>query len=280
MSDSNWRPVRPCSPVAAYIGGKRQLSARLVALIEEIPHATYAEPFVGMGGVFLRRRRAPAAEVINDCSGDVATLFRILQRHYVPLMDMLRYQLTSRRDFDRLMATDPATLTDLERAARFLYLQRLAFGGKVAGRTFGVSQGEPGRFDVTKLEPLLAAVAERLAGVVIENLGYSDFITRYDRPGVLFYLDPPYWGSEADYGAGAFARADFARLAEILGEIKGTFVLSINDVPDVRRIFAAFDQEEVELTYTIGSAGPSEARELIITPKGQGRVVRAPMLFD
>src|SRR6202000_1901689 len=103
-----------------------------------VPHALYAEPFVGMCGVFLRRRSAPKAEAINDMSRDVAGLFRILQRHYQAFMDMLKWQGTRRGEFQRLAAQDPDTLTDLERAARFLYLQRLSFGGKVAGRTFGV----------------------------------------------------------------------------------------------------------------------------------------------
>lgn len=279
MDPKDFRTVQPVSPPAAYIGGKKQLAGRLVRLIEEIPHTTYAEPFVGMGGVFLRRRHVPKAEVINDRSGDVATLFRILQRHYVPLMDLLRFQFTGRREFERLLATDPATLTDLERAARFLYLQRLAFGGKVAGRSFGVSPGMPGRFDVTKLEPMLADLNERLAGVIIENLDYAAFIERYDGPGVLFYLDPPYWGSEGDYGAGAFGRADFARLADLLARLAGRFVLSINDTPEVRATFASFDQEAVALTYTIGSAGPKDVGELIITPKGLPRQCRAPELF-
>jgi DNA adenine methylase len=84
--------------------------------------------------------------VINDWSDDVATFFRILQRHYVPFMDMLRWQITSRAGFDRLRRQDPSTLTDLERAARFLYLQRLAFGGKVAGRNFGVDTTMGARF--------------------------------------------------------------------------------------------------------------------------------------
>jgi DNA adenine methylase len=98
-----------------------------------------------MGGVFLRRTRRPKCEVINDISEDVATFFRILQRHYVAFMDMLRFQLTTRAGFERLMRTDPSTLTDLERAARFLYLQRTAFGGKVVGRNFGVDDGRPAR---------------------------------------------------------------------------------------------------------------------------------------
>ena len=124
------RPVEATSTPAAYIGGKRNLSKRICALIEGIPHTTYAEAFVGMGGVFLKRRLAPKAEVINDFSGDVANLFRILQRHYPQFMDTLRFQVSGRREFERLKASDPSTLTDLERAARFLYLQRLAFGGK------------------------------------------------------------------------------------------------------------------------------------------------------
>lgn len=70
--------VNPTRPVAGYIGGKRSLAKRLTALIETIPHTTYAEPFVGMGGVFLRRRRRPPAEVINDWSGDVSNFYRIL----------------------------------------------------------------------------------------------------------------------------------------------------------------------------------------------------------
>ncbi|MFC5421937.1 DNA adenine methylase [Bosea eneae] len=280
MGEFAFSPVRQARPPAAYIGGKKQLAARLAELIERVPHHTYAEPFVGMGGVFLRRRLAPKAEVINDVSADVATLFRILQRHYVAFMDMLRFQLTSRRDFERLLHVDPATLTDLERAARFLYLQRLAFGGKVAGRSFGVSPGLPGRFDVTKLAPALADLSERLSGVIIENLPFPDLIGRYDGAGVLFYLDPPYYGGEEDYGSGVFSRGDFLRLAEQLAGIKGAFVLSINDTPEIRRVFAGFAIEEVTLTYTISDGPATEARELIITPPGLAlKPPPAPDLF-
>jgi hypothetical protein len=130
--------MRPVHPAAAYVGGKRRLAKRVIEAISRVPHEIYAEGFVGMGGVFLRRPRAPRAEVINDASREVATFFRILQRHYPQFMEMLRFQVSSRAAFERLVKTDPTTLTDLEQAARFLYLQRLAHGGKVVGRTFGV----------------------------------------------------------------------------------------------------------------------------------------------
>ncbi|WP_404711466.1 DNA adenine methylase [Sphingomonas sp. MMS24-J13] len=258
--------VQPVLPAAPYLGGKRNLSRRICAILREIPHQTYVEPFVGMGGIFLRRDRRPRSEVINDLSGDVATLFRILQRHYEAFMDMLRWQLTSRAEFDRLRQQEASTLTDLERAARFLYLQRLAFGGKIEGRTFGVSRGRSGRFDVTKLEPMLAEIHERLAGVVIEQLPYGDLIRRYDGPDVLFYLDPPYVGCEDDYGAG-FDEADFARMAEQLAGIAGRFLLSINDTPLAREVFGRFDMEAVPVTYTIGTShgAGQRAGELIVS---------------
>jgi DNA adenine methylase len=253
-------------PPAPYIGGKRLLAKRLIERIEATPHRCYAEPFVGMGGVFFRRKQRPSAEVINDLNGEVANLFRILQRHYAFFIDFMRFGLTSRREFERLTQTAPATLTDLERAARFLYLQRTAFGGKVAGQTFGVSPYEPAPFNVLRLASYLEAVHERLAGVVIESLPYAEFIARYDRPEVLFYLDPPYCGSEHYYGRGMFSREEFENMAALLAGLKGRFILSLNDVDEVRRAFAGFEIERVETTYTVHVKSPGKkAGEVIIT---------------
>jgi len=260
------RPVRPCTPPAPYVGGKRNLAKRLIARIEAVPHDCYAEAFVGMGGVFLRRSRAPKSEVINDYNSDVANLFRILQRHYVAFLDMLRFQLTTRSEFKRLVATDPATLTDLERAARFLYVQNTSYGGRVAGPTFGVAPDRPARFDVTRLGPILEHLHERLSGVTVECLPYHEFIPRYDRPYALFYLDPPYWGTEEVYGKGLFERADFERLADVLRALKGHFILSLNDIPELRDLFSWARLEEVQTTYHVQGQGRTKrAQELIIT---------------
>ncbi|MUO82239.1 DNA adenine methylase [Agrobacterium vitis] len=265
-----FRPVPNTQPPAAWIGGKRSLAPRLVKMIEAMQHQTYAEPFVGMGGVFFRRRQAPRTEVINDRSGDVVNLFRILQRHYPQFMDTLKFQITSRREFERLKACDPATLTDLERAARFIYLQKLAFGGKVAGQTFGVQHNGSARFNLTRLAPLLEDVHERLSGVVIENLDWLAFINRYDRPGVLFYLDPPYFGCEDDYGKALFGRDQFEVLADRLKSLQGGFILSINDRPEVREIFAGFSVEGAQLSYSVSGGKGTEARELIYWGDGCG----------
>ncbi|MBW8639009.1 DNA adenine methylase [Hoeflea sp. WL0058] len=257
--------IEPVRPPAAYIGGKKLLAKRIIERINATPHDGYAEPFLGMGGVFFRRDRRPKTEVVNDISGDVTTLFRILQRHYPQFMETLKFQITSRREFERLSASRPETLTDLERAARFLYLQKTAFGGKVSGRTFGVDKSGRARFNMTRLAPLLEDVHDRLAGVVIECLPWTDFIDRWDRPGMLLYLDPPYFGNEADYGKGVFSAADFGRMAEILAGIQGRFLMSINDRPEIREAFSGFCLEEVTLTYSVNGGKGRPAKELIIS---------------
>lgn len=154
LDSSGHRLVRPVTPAAAYIGGKSKLAPQIAERIHKTPHRTYAEPFVGMGGVFLRRHFSAPVEVINDISTDITTLFRVLQRHYAAFLEFMRFQLTTRAEFERLIDVDPSTLTDLERAARFLYLQRLAFGGKISGRNFGVDPRAQGAFNLTRLAPI------------------------------------------------------------------------------------------------------------------------------
>lgn len=263
-ADPNHTAVQPVDPVAPWVGGKRNLASRITALIQEIPHQLYAEPFVGMGGIFLRRSLRPKAEAINDKGRDVSNLFRVLQVHFVPFVEMMRYQLTTRAEFERLKATDPDTLTDMHRAARFLYLQRTAFGGKVTGQNFGVRPVDPPQFDPMHIVPLLEDVHARLRGVTIECLDYGDFIARYDTPETLFYLDPPYHHSEHYYGKNLFAPGEHAKLAEQLAGINGKFLLSINDTPEMREAFSGFTIEQVETVYTIQEAGAAPAFELLV----------------
>lgn len=265
MTDEN---VRPLSGLAPWIGGKRNLARRLTARIEAVPHTCYAEPFVGMGGVFLRRRKRASAEAINDWSRDVVNLFRIVQRHPEALFREFEYRIAARDEFARLVAIDPDTLTDLERAVRFAYLQYSAFGGKPQCRSFGRSATGPSRWNPERVENILRPIGQRLAGVTIERLPFKEFIRLYDRPATLFYCDPPYFGCESYYGKGLFQRDDFAGLAEALKTIQGRFILSINDVPEIRNLFAWASIEEEPVTYSVDRNATKRVTELVITGGG------------
>ncbi len=258
-------PVSPCRPVAPYIGGKRNLSEQIARIISATPHTSYAEAFVGMGGVFFRRTMRPQAEIINDYSRDVSNLFRVLQRHPTQFLETLKWQFSGRAEFERLMQTDPDTLTDFERAGRFLYLQRNCYGGKVAHRVFGVAPDRGSRFDLTRLGPMLDDVHDRLSGVVIECLDYKEFLKRYDCEGMLFYLDPPYYGCEADYGRALFSREEFPLMATQLRSLKGRFIVSLNDTPEVREIFQAFTMRQVDTVYSIATHDTVRVKEVLIS---------------
>lgn len=258
--DKKRRVINP--PLSGWLGGKSRLAR---AVIERIPpHVCYVEPFAGAAWVLFKKEPS-RAEVLNDISRDIANLYRAVRHHPDELARQFAFSLASREEFERLKATPPDVLTDIQRAARFLYLQKRAFGGKVEGASFGTAASGPPAGTAEALMGIIAAGAKRLDRVIIENLPYADCIRRYDRPRTFFYLDPPYFGCENDYGKGLFGRSDFAALAGLLAGIKGKFLMSLNDRPEVRETFAAFRLEEVKTTYTCGNNNKTPAQELFIS---------------
>ena len=115
---------------------------------------------------------------------------------------------------------------------------------------------------------LIRAIHARLQDVHIEQLDRARFIPRHDRDFTLFYIDPPYWGHEADYGRGVFDRADFERLARMLRGIRGRFILSINDRPQIREIFGWAEIEEVGTRYSANARANRRVTELLVSGGG------------
>ena len=264
-------PTEAAKPLACWRGGKRLLAKRIIERIEAIPHRCYAEPFVGMGGVFFRRAKRPKSEILNDRNGDIVNLFRILREHPDELARQFQWSLASRLEFERLLDTLPETLTDVQRAARFVGIQNMTYRGNPANMTTpgqtGAQTLSPTTLRVARMQRLIAAAHRRLQGVYLECVDWSKFIPRYDRPETLFYVDPPYWGHEADYGKDLFAREDFARLAKLLRGIRGHFILSLNDRPEVRKLFRGCKIESVLTRHTMahGRGSTTASAELLIS---------------
>ena len=249
-----------------WFGGKHLLAKAINRHIETIPHTCYVEPFAGAAHVFFRREPV-RTEVLNDINRDLVTLYRVLKNHLDEFLRQFDWMLVSRDEFNRQLKMDPDTLTDIQRAARFYYLQKCRFGGMLDTKSFGTSTTGKPRLNMVAMREQLAEVQQRLAQVYVENLTWQNCLTRYDRPHTLFYIDPPYWGHEADYGKGIFGREDFADMAGILAGIQGNFILSLNDTPEVRATFAPFHMLEVQTNYTAGGKpGTSrKAQELLIS---------------
>jgi DNA adenine methylase len=176
------------SPIIPWMGGKRRLVSQLVQKIPE--HQCYVELFAGGAALFFMRENASKVEVINDINGDLVNLYRVVQHHLEEFVRQFKWVLTSRQMFDWLKDSNSNVMTDIQRAARFYYLQHTAFGAKSSGQNFGTATTAKA-VNFMRIEETLSMAHLRLAGVTIERLDWDACLLKYDRPHSFFYADPP-----------------------------------------------------------------------------------------
>jgi DNA adenine methylase len=243
-----------------YIGGKRAIAKKIIAVFPK--HTTYVEPFAGGAQVFFHKEPSKV-EVLNDLDGEMVNFFRVCQQHYEELLRYTRFLIVSRKWHEVLKATDPVTLTDIQRAARHLYLLKNSYAGLIRKLDYKCHVAQPPGLNPERLPEIIAETSKRLARVQLECLPYEKVLERFDRPWTLFYLDPPYFGLKL-YRHN-LTTADFERMADRVAGLKAKFVLSLNDVPEVRRIFKSFKFREIDLSYTAQKMAGRRYRELLIT---------------
>lgn len=251
-------------PVVPWMGGKRRLATAIINVFPE--HQCYVEVFGG-GAAVLFEKQPSRVEVLNDINGELVNLYRVLQNHLEEFMRQFRWAVSSRQVFEWERAKAPETLTDIQRAARFFYLQKLGFGAKVASRTFGTATTSRARLNLLRLEEELSAAHLRLNGVTVEHLPWQEAIRRYDRPHTLFYLDPPYWGMTG-YGT-EFGWGEYEAIAALRETIQGHAVVSLNDHPDIARLFRGWKRQRLDITYTVGGGRRAfKAQEFVFSTGG------------
>lgn len=251
------------TPVFPWLGGKTRLVNQLLPLFKD--HHCFVEPFAGAAAVLFAKEPTPV-EVLNDINGDIVNLYRVVQNHLEEFVRQFKYALVSRQMFEWEKMKNPETLTDIQRAARFFYLQKTCFGARSEGRTFGTSPTRPSGLNLLRIEEDLSAAHLRLARVFIENLDWQACIAKYDRPETLFFCDPPYYGLTG-YGV-EFDLNQYAELGQMMHTIQGAAVLTINDCPEMRRVFTGFPFIIAKINYSCGNARTQkrqESQELIIT---------------
>jgi DNA adenine methylase len=251
-------------PAFGWQGGKRWLVKELIPLLP--PHKTYVELFCG-GGALLCAKSRSGCEVINDRNSDLVNLYRIVKYHLTALNDELDWCLNSRTEFGDFK--EQRGLTDVQRAARWFLRMKNGFGG--APDYFGRARNGGGAAHSSKRRrlALLRALNTRLDSVVIENLDWQECVRLYDSKQALFFCDPPYTTGEASYGA--WSIDDLARFREEgLDQMKGTWILTIDDTPANRGLFRDCDmiahQRANGISRMVGQAA-SIYHELIIRPR-------------
>ena len=141
------------SPIIPWLGGKRRLADLLIPRFPK--HTCYVEVFAGGAALYFLRPQAEV-EVINDINGDLVNLYRVVKHHLEAFVHEFKWALSSRTMFKWLQDTPSETLTDLQRAAKFFYLQHHCFGGKVDGQSYGTATTAP-PVNLLRIEEQLSA---------------------------------------------------------------------------------------------------------------------------
>jgi DNA adenine methylase len=241
------------------MGGKSKLRKTIILKIPE--HTCYVEPFFGAGWVFFGKEPSKV-EVINDVDKELINMFRMIKHHSPEIERMLEYEFSGRDMFEEYKHCTVEYLTEIQRAVRFLYLISQSFAGK--GGTYGYgtnTRPSPQIF----YQGVLGEIKARLRNTYVENKSFDDIIQRYDREHTLFFCDPPYYET-AGYGS-EFGEKEHLLLRDILKSIKGKFLVTINDHPQVREWYHGFNIEDVNVAYSISreQKARKEYDELIIT---------------
>ncbi len=249
------------SSMFPWMGGKFRMAKRLAELLPD--HTCYVEAFSGAANL-LFVKDSSKSEVINDINSEVVNLFRIARFHPRELVRELDFVLHSRKDY-KAYRSQPG-ITDIQKAARTWFILRASFGGRGGSKSPVFGYGTTGSSGFRRNAfSLLRSCHKRLDRVTVENLDFADCIRRYDRPHTVFYCDPPYFetgGYKID-----FTRDDHHRLAELLKNIKGKFLLSINNHPEIRKLYKGLPQLKVKVKYSVARDKSPKARdreELII----------------
>jgi len=239
----------------AWMGGKSKMAKRLSQLLPE--HRCYVEVFSGAANLLFVKERSKT-EVLNDINSELVNLFRIVRWHPREFIHELALVTQSRVEFVDYRA-QPG-LTDIQKAARIWFIIKTAFGGLGGTSHPCFGYGTTGKTHFRRTA--FAAVRrchKRLDGVYLENLDFADCIRRYDRPHTAFYCDPPYLGA-GGYKE-PFLYADHNRLAAILKNIKGKFLLTINNHPKIRTLYKNFPRLKVKVRYSVSRDKSLKARD-------------------
>ena len=218
----------------------------------------YVEVFGGGGSVLLNKERS-VREVLNDANGNLINLYRVVREHPDELKDRLLYVMHNREDFKiaqrrleeatgrcfpvlpqqdgnssdsqgKLAEKKPEVSSPVLRAADFYQVVRQSYAGN--GKQFSpVARSMWAGF------PSIDRVAGRLQGVTLEKEDFGVIFQRYDSPTTVFYIDPPYFFTEDYYPGNIFLRSDHQRLATILLNVEGLWLLSYNLCPEVLELY-------------------------------------------
>jgi DNA adenine methylase len=238
------------STLIQYFGGKQKLARKIISIMPK--HKHYVEVFFGSGAIFFNKPKA-RLNTINDIDGNLVNLFVQVRDNFDALAQKVYWTLNSRDEFNKFRKHSNnkfKDINDVDRALMYLFLNKTMFCGRPNSPFSAKIEGGAG-FNLALIKRM-KSVREKLDGVIIENRSYKEIIPKYSRSeDVLMYLDPPYWVSNNnDYYQYDFTETDHKLLFELLNKVKCKWILSYDDVPEIRYLHKDFHILKVPVKYT------------------------------
>ena len=249
--------MQTIKPIISYFGSKWRLAPKIIKIFPK--HLSYIEPFCGTASILIRKEFSKL-EIINDIHSDLTNLYLILQSKYEDFRQKAKWMLNSEDMFSYFKMLE--TEDKLERAVRYYYLARFAYFGDYDRHCFMMAKKctTPRYVNLKNLDRF----RERLKRVQIYNRDYKNVIELCDIKEAFFYLDPPYYESGNKLYSHAFEEEDHKEMSEILKTIKGKFLVSYNDVEEIRELYNWATIESITTIYTSGKSH-KKAQEVLIS---------------
>ncbi|HHU87510.1 MAG TPA: DNA adenine methylase [Peptococcaceae bacterium] len=267
MPDCHRKQNLPLKPLIKWAGGKSRLIAQFLFLFP-VKVNFLVEPFFGGGAVFFHLN--PTGAIISDKNEELMNFYRVVRDHPVELLADLQRHVNTEEYYYRVRSLDPAQMTSLERASRFLYLNKYGYNGLWRVNSKGIHNVPYGRYKNKKLvhEQDLFLVSARLKKTRI-LCGDFSLALEETEPGMFVYLDPPYHPlSETarftSYTSDSFGEEEQRRLARAFQNLdqRGCRVmLSNSDTPFIRELYRGYNIVEVKARRAINCKG--EGRGLL-----------------
>jgi len=249
--------------IMAWLGGKRLLRSTIAryvpeqdTLVKQRQLKYYVEVFGGVAWMLLYKPRWFEIEIYNDANNGLVNLFNVIKYHPHALWNEFRLLPDSETMFEYCLANRP--ITDIQRAVATYVKYANSFSSKGCDYAFRPKS-------IMGLMKKIRKLSARLDKVSITNKSYEKIIPKFSRDNVFLYLDPPYYEKEYLYDV-TFTTDDHQRLALLLKDFKGKFLLSYNNHPTIIETYRDFHVEHVTTKY--GAFRPGEglvkAREVVI----------------
>jgi DNA adenine methylase len=259
-------------PFVKWAGGKRQTIQEIKKRMPE-KYNRYLEPFLGGGAVFFSLNFKSA--VIGDINEELINTYNIIKNNIKDLIDSLKKHYYDKEYYYEIRALNPQKLDEIERAGRFIFLNRTCFNGLYRVNKKGLFNVPFGRYKSPLIcdEKNLKLVSKKLKSVEIKCGDYKEIVSCAQKNDFI-YFDPPYMpltetSNFVNYNKNGFSKTDQIELRDLFAALsnKGVFCLLSNSyTEEIINLYSEFNIDTIKAYRNINSRveGRGKIKEVVI----------------